>query len=96
MIAVRYFSKLGNTKTIAEAIAEGAGVKAVSITEEPELTEPVDVLVLGGGSYANFLAPELLANAGKKVLQAGTSLRVISPTLRYRRSRCRLAWTSKI
>ena len=63
MIAVRYFSKLGNTKTIAEAIAEGAGVKAVSITEEPELNEPVDVLVLGGGSYANFLAPELLEYA---------------------------------
>jgi flavodoxin len=26
--AVRYFSKLGNTKKIAEAIAQGAGVKA--------------------------------------------------------------------
>lgn len=32
--AVRFFSKSGNTRTIAEAIAEGAGVKAVSITEE--------------------------------------------------------------
>ncbi|MBP5167787.1 MAG: flavodoxin family protein [Oscillospiraceae bacterium] len=31
MKAVRYFSRLGNTKTIAEAIAEGAGVQAVSI-----------------------------------------------------------------
>ena len=40
--AVRYFSKLGNTKTIAEAIADGAGVKAVSITDEPELKERVD------------------------------------------------------
>ena len=27
--AVRYYSKLGGTKKIAEAIAEGAGVKAV-------------------------------------------------------------------
>ena len=35
MKAVRYFSKLGNTKTIAEAIAEGAGVQAVSITDAP-------------------------------------------------------------
>ena len=27
--AVRYFSKLGNTKTIAEAIAEGVGVEEI-------------------------------------------------------------------
>ena len=41
--AVRYFSKLGNTKTIAEAIAEGAGVSAVSISDEPSLQERVDL-----------------------------------------------------
>ena len=58
-IAVRYFSKLGNTKTIAEAIAEGAGVSAVSITDEPELKTYVDVLYLGGAPYANIMAPEL-------------------------------------
>lgn len=46
--AVRYYSKLGNTKKIAEAIAEGAGVSAVSITDEPELKEHTDVLFLGG------------------------------------------------
>ena len=57
--AVRYFSKLGNTKTIAEAIADGAGVKAVSITDEPELKERVDILYLGGAPYANIMAPEL-------------------------------------
>lgn len=32
--AVRYFSRSGNTKTIAEAIADGAGVSAVSITDK--------------------------------------------------------------
>ena len=57
--AVRYFSRLGNTKTIAEAIADGAGVKAVSITDEPELKERVDILYLGGAPYANIMAPEL-------------------------------------
>ena len=57
--AVRYFSKLGNTKTIAEAIAEGAGVEAISITDEPELKAPVDILYLGGAPYANIMAPEL-------------------------------------
>ena len=63
--AVRYFSKLGNTKTIAEAIAEGAGVPAVSISDEPELKERVDVLYLGGAPYANIMAPELKEYAEK-------------------------------
>ena len=44
--AVRYFSKLGNTKTIAEAIAQGAGVPAVSVTEEPELKESVVITLV--------------------------------------------------
>ena len=57
--AVRYFSKLGNTKTIAEAIAEGAGVPAVSIADEPELKQRVDILFLGGAPYANIMTPEL-------------------------------------
>ena len=63
--AVRYFSKLGNTKTIAEAIADGAGVPAVSIVDEPSLTEHVDVLFLGGAPYANIMAPELKEYAEK-------------------------------
>ncbi len=63
--AVRYYSRLGNTKTIAEAIAAGAGVEAVSITDEPALTAPVDVLFLGGAPYANIMAPELRAYAEK-------------------------------
>lgn len=63
MIAVRYFSKIGNTKQIAEAIAEGIGEKAVSITDEPELREHVSLLFLGGAPYANIMAPELRAYA---------------------------------
>lgn len=59
MNAVRYFSKSGNTKTIAEAIAQGIGTTAVSITDEPELTEKIDVLFLGGAPYANIMAPEM-------------------------------------
>ena len=57
--AVRYFSKLGNTKKIAEAIALGAGVKAVSIADEPKLQEYIDILLLGGAPYANIMAPKL-------------------------------------
>lgn len=60
-IAVRYCSKTpaGNTRRIAEAIAEGAGVQAVSIDAEPKLIEKVDYLFLGGAPYANIMAPEL-------------------------------------
>ena len=59
MVAVRYFSKTGNTRKVAKAIAKGAGAKAVSITDEPKLKEYVDVLFLGGAPYANVMAPEL-------------------------------------
>ncbi|MBQ8959836.1 MAG: hypothetical protein IJ071_01265 [Ruminococcus sp.] len=65
MVAVRYFSKSGNTRQIAEAIAEGAGVKSVSITEEPAFTQHADILFLGGAPYANIMAPELKAYAEK-------------------------------
>ena len=69
MIAVRYFSKSGNTRQIAEAVAEGAGVKAVSITDEPTLSQRADILFLGGAPYANIMAPELKAYAGKLTLE---------------------------
>lgn len=64
-IAVRYCSKtpMGNTRRIAEAIAEGAGVKAVSIADEPKLEKRADTLFLGGSPYANIMAPELKAYA---------------------------------
>ncbi len=73
--AVRYYSKLGNTKTIAEAIAAGANVAAVSVTDEPQLKEPVDVLFLGGAPYANIMAKELKAYA--EGLQKETVGRVV-------------------
>ena len=63
--AVRYFSKLGNTKAIAEAIAEGAQVSAVSIKDEPELNERFDILFLGGAPYANIMDPALRTYAEK-------------------------------
>ena len=64
-IVVRYCSKtkFGNTRRIAEAIADGIGVKAVSIADEPKLQEKADILFLGGAPYANIMAPELKAYA---------------------------------
>jgi flavodoxin len=63
--AVRYFTKTGNTKSIAQAIADGAETPAVSIVDEPQLTEKVDILFLGGAPYANIMAPELRTYAEK-------------------------------
>lgn len=59
-IAVRYYSRGGNVKMLAEALARGAGVEAVSI-DEPNgpLTEPVDILFIGGALYNFFIDPKL-------------------------------------
>jgi flavodoxin len=49
-VAVRYYSRSGNTKKLAEEIAKTAGVTAET-TEQP-LGEPVDLLFLGSAVYA--------------------------------------------
>lgn len=58
-IKVRYFSASGNTKRIADAIAEGLNIKAISIKDEPELKEHTNLLFLGGAPYANIMAKPL-------------------------------------
>ncbi len=58
-IAIRYLSKLGHTKDIAEAMGEELGVKAISVSDEPVLNEEVDLLFLGGAPYANVMDKEL-------------------------------------
>ncbi len=49
-IAVRYYSRGGNTKKVANAIAKAVGVKAKPISEP--LAENVDILFLGTAPYA--------------------------------------------
>lgn len=49
-IAVRYYTKGGNTKKLAEAIAGAVGVEAKTVAEP--LTEDVDILFLGSSVYA--------------------------------------------
>ena len=55
--AVRFYTKTGNTKRLAQAVAEELGVEALPITEE--ITEPVDVLFLGNSYYAFSIDPEV-------------------------------------
>ncbi|MCH5258343.1 MAG: flavodoxin [Lachnospiraceae bacterium] len=49
-VAIRYYTRGGNTKKLADAIAEAIGVEAKT-TAEP-LTEDVDILFLGSSVYA--------------------------------------------
>jgi flavorubredoxin len=59
-IAVRYYSRSGNTKAVAEAIAKAANVTAVSVDHEAaRISEPVDVLFIGGALYAYGLDSRL-------------------------------------
>ena len=50
-IAVRYYSRGGNTKKLADAIANAVDVDAE--TTSVPLTEDVDILFLGSSVYAN-------------------------------------------
>lgn len=49
-IAVRYYTRSGNTQKLAEAVAEAVGVAAK--TTESALTEDVDILFLCSSVYA--------------------------------------------
>ena len=56
-IAVRYYTKTGNTKRLAEAVAGAVGAEALPISEK--IIEPVDILFLGNSYYAFTIDPEV-------------------------------------
>lgn len=56
-IAVRYYTKTGNTKKLAEAVAKAVGVEALPITTP--VTEKADILFLGNSYYAFSIDPEV-------------------------------------
>lgn len=55
--AVRYYTQTGNTKRLAEAIANELGVEALPINIP--ISEQVDFLFLGNSYYAFTIAPEV-------------------------------------
>ena len=55
--AVRYYTKTGNTKKLAEAMAKELGVEALPISEP--VNEAVDYLFLGNSYYAFNIDPEV-------------------------------------
>ena len=56
-VAVRYYTKTGNTKRLAEAVANAVGTEALPISTPVE--EPVDILFLGNSYYAFSIDPEV-------------------------------------
>ena len=56
-IAVRYYTKTGNTEKLAMAIAEAVGVAAKPISVPVD--EQVDILFLGNSYYAFSIDPEV-------------------------------------
>ena len=57
--AVRYYTKTGNTKRLAEAMAKELGVEALPISEP--VNDAVDYLFLGNSYYAFSIDPEVKA-----------------------------------
>ncbi len=55
--AVRYYTKTGHTKKLAEAIAQTLGVEALPLSAP--VTEPVDILFLGNSYYAFTIDAEV-------------------------------------
>lgn len=55
--AVRYYTKTGNTKRLAEAVAKAIGAEALPLSSPIE--EPVDILFLGNSYYAFSIDPEV-------------------------------------
>ncbi len=55
--AVRYYTKTGNTRRLAEAVAEALGVDALPLSAP--IAEPVDILFLGNSYYAFSIDPEV-------------------------------------
>ncbi len=55
--AVRYYTKTGNTKRLAEAVAKQLGVEALPLSAG--IKEAVDILFLGNSYYAFNIDPEV-------------------------------------
>ena len=56
-IAVRYYTKTGNTKRLAEAVAQALNVEAQPLSVP--LDGPVDIMFLGNSYYAFSIDPEV-------------------------------------
>ena len=58
-VEVRYYTKTGNTKRLAEAVAKAVGAEALPI--DVPVKEKTDILFLGNSYYAFTIDPEVRA-----------------------------------
>ena len=56
-IAVRYYTKTGNTKRLAEAVAKAVNAEALPVSVP--VSEEADILFLGNSYYAFSIDPEV-------------------------------------
>lgn len=88
-IAIRYQSRGGHVKEMAEIISEGVGVEPISIDDpRAPITEHVDLLFIGGALYKFALDPSLEEYIAKlpegivsKAIVFGSSLLTHRPVL---------------
>ena len=59
-VAIRYYSRSGNTKALAEAISDITNVDAISVDNpNAKIDKTVDILFIGGALYAYGLDKNL-------------------------------------
>lgn len=80
MLAIRYFSRTGNTKKMAKILAKDLGIEAYSIDTPFTKGPAIDKLLLGGGIYMMSLdkkltefAETLKPSQVKEVVMFGTA-----------------------
>lgn len=89
--AIRFYSKFGHSKQMAEAIEDIVGAKAATV--DTPLTEPVDTLYLGAGVFLgkvngavlDFIAT-LTPDKVKQVVCFGSSAIIPSPVPQMRKA----------
>ena len=74
MIKVVYCSKGGNTKKLADAMAESIGVHAENVSEKLD-PEQAELLFIGASVYAGKMAPKMQAYLS--ALKPGAAERVV-------------------
>jgi flavodoxin len=74
--AVRYYTRSGNAKKLADAVAAAIGAAAESV--DVPLSEPVDLLFLGGAVYAGKLDSHLKSFAAALTADKTKSLAVFN------------------
>lgn len=91
MNSIRYYSKFGHSRQMAQAIEEIVGAKAATVAEP--LTEPIDTLYLGAGvflgkvnsdviDFINTLTPQVV----KEVVLFGSCAIINSPVPQMRKA----------